>query len=225
MRVIPRTCGNRRRASENPVRRESRSIAARDIQAEFVGSFFALDQLPRDRLPQIAVAGRSNVGKSSLLNQIVGRKKLAKVSSTPGRTRSLNFFRINNRFHLVDLPGYGYAKVSKSLRAEWGQPIEDFLVNSEHLIGLVLLMDCRREPTTEDLELIEWLTARQLPVLIAVTKSDKLSKSALMQKVRTVESDLGAPAVAFSIVSGLGKQELMSAILDLVNEVSGHKRK
>lgn len=124
----------------------------------------------------------------------------------------------------MDLPGYGYAKVSKSIRAEWGQLIEDYLIGSAKLIGLVLLLDCRREPTTEDVELIEWLASRQLPVMVAVTKSDKLSKSKLQEKVRQIEKELGVPAVAFSTVTGLGKQELLTAVLQLVNEVSGQKK-
>jgi len=183
-----------------------------------VGSFFALDQLPGDRLPQIAVAGRSNVGKSSLLNRIVGKKRLAKVSSTPGRTRSLNFFRINNRFHLVDLPGYGYAKVSKSIREQWGRLIEEYLISGEQLIGLVLLLDCRRDPTPEDSELIDWLAERQLPVLIAMTKVDKLNRSRMMQKEKSLEAELGAPVVGFSAVTGQGKKELLAAVMELVRD-------
>jgi len=177
-----------------------------------------MDQLPRDRRPQIAVAGRSNVGKSSLLNRVIGQKKLAKVSSTPGRTRSLNFFQIDNQYYLVDLPGYGYAKVSKSLRAEWGELIEEFLVTSPDLIGLVLLLDCRRDPTKEDIELIQWLAERQLPVLIAVTKSDKLNRDKQNKKLHQVETELGAAALAFSAVTGQGKDALLHSIRDLVKE-------
>jgi len=183
-----------------------------------VGSFFALDQLPRDHLPQIAVAGRSNVGKSSLLNRIVGRKKLAKVSRTPGRTRSLNFFRIDNRYYIVDLPGYGYAKVSKSVREEWGQLIEDYLNTGEDLIGLVLLLDCRRDVTEGDWRLIEWLSERKVPVLVAVTKADKLTRDKLNRRVQTIESELGVSAIPFSVVTGIGKSELWRALNDLVSE-------
>jgi GTP-binding protein len=184
----------------------------------FVGSYFALDQLPKDGLPQIAVAGRSNVGKSSLLNQIVGQRKLAKVSSTPGRTRSLNFFKIDDRFYLVDLPGYGYAKVSKVLREQWGQLIEDYLIQCENLIGMVLLLDSRRDPSAQDMELVAWLSERRLPVLIAVTKADKLSRDGQLRKVRQTEEELGATALAFSIVTGAGKNELMASVRQLVND-------
>ena len=177
-----------------------------------------MDQLPCDKLPQIAVAGRSNVGKSSLLNQIVGQRKLAKVSSTPGRTRSLNFFKIDNRFYLVDLPGYGYAKVSKTLRDQWGRLIEDYLTQCEFLIGMVLLLDSRRDPSAQDEELVAWLSERQLPVLVAVTKADKLGRDAQIRKVRQTEEELGASALAFSAVKGTGRIELLAAVRQLVND-------
>lgn len=197
---------------------ENHKIAFVKPEASFVGSFFALNQLPKDRLPQIAVAGRSNVGKSSLLNQIVGQRKLAKVSGTPGRTRSLNFFKVDNRFYLVDLPGYGYAKVSKSMRTEWGKLIEDYLTTAENLIGLVLLLDCRRDPTEKDGELIEWLSGRQIPVLLAITKADKLSKNKLSQKVVELENELGVAAIATSTLTGIGKKSLLASIRQLVVE-------
>lgn len=187
-------------------------------EPRFIGSFFALDQIPRDGLPQIAIAGRSNVGKSSLLNRIVGRKKLAKVSSTPGRTRSLNYFMIDNKFYLVDLPGYGYAKASKSLRDEWGQLVDAYLSESDKLIGLVLLLDCRREPSAEDLELLEWLSGRSLPTMVAITKSDKLSRNKLIERIKLIENNLGAPAIPFSSVTGLGKRELLASVRSLVDE-------
>jgi GTP-binding protein len=206
-----------RSAWKNSQGRERYTIAPKILDTTFVGSFFALDQMPRDRLPQVAVAGRSNVGKSSLLNQVVGRKKLAKVSSTPGRTRSVNFFRVNERFYLVDLPGYGYAKVSKGMREEWRELIEDYLTGVENLVGLVLLMDCRRDPTDEDWQLIEWLADRQLPVLVALTKSDKLNRDKLNRKVKQVESELGVAVIPFSIVNGMGKRELTGSILELVD--------
>jgi GTP-binding protein len=177
-----------------------------------------MEQLPRDGLPQVAVAGRSNVGKSSLLNQIVGQRKLAKVSSTPGRTRSLNFFRIDDRFYIVDLPGYGYAKASQTLRVQWGKLIEQYLTSAEHLIGLVLLLDSRREPTEQDEQLMNWLSERQLPVMVAVTKADKLSREKVIQKVRSVEQDLGVGAIAFSTVTGIGRKELLTSIRQLVSE-------
>ena len=198
--------------------REFLTITFKRPEASFIGSFFAMEQLPGDRLPQVAVAGRSNVGKSSLLNQIVGQRKLAKVSSTPGRTRSLNFFKVDDRFYLVDLPGYGFAKVSKSMRAEWGQLIEEYLTRGEQLLGLVLLLDCRRDPTEQDWELIGWLAERELPVMVAVTKSDKLTRDKLNRKLHQIEQELGVPALGFSTVSGIGRRELLAAVRGLVDE-------
>jgi len=185
-------------------------------QCEFVGSFFQLDQLPRDRRPQVAFAGRSNVGKSTLLNRLVGRRNLAKVSNTPGKTRSLNFFVVNNRFYFVDLPGYGYARVSKSERAGWGKLIEGYLRGSEQLAGLVLLLDCRRELTDDDRRMLGRLAESRLPALVVVTKADKLNRDQLQRKLRRVENELNLPAIAFSSLSGIGKNELLAAIGELV---------
>jgi GTP-binding protein len=196
--------------------REKTIITSRQLNSQFIGSFFALDQLPKDRKPQIAIAGRSNVGKSSLLNRLLGSKKLAKVSSTPGKTRSLNFFLVNDKFYLVDLPGYGYAKVPISVKMEWGELVRDYLTTVEHLVGLILLLDCRRETTIEDNELVTWLVERKLPVLIALTKADKLSKARLNDKVKEKEKELGTAVIACSAVSGLGKKELVDAVRELV---------
>jgi GTP-binding protein len=193
-------------------------VISRRFEARFVGSFFDPGQTPSDRRPQVAVAGRSNVGKSSLLNQVLGVKRLAKVSSTPGKTRSLNYFLIDEKFYFVDLPGYGFAKVSKKMRDSWGQLIESYLTRSADLIGLVLLLDCRREPTPEDMMLLEWLSQRELPALVVVTKTDKLSKSKVSQKVGQVETEMGVHAIPFSIKTGVGKRELVSAVLDLVKQ-------
>ncbi|MEW5796426.1 MAG: ribosome biogenesis GTP-binding protein YihA/YsxC [Candidatus Zixiibacteriota bacterium] len=203
---------------------ESSPIVFKKPEATFVGSYFALDQLPRDGLPQVAVAGRSNVGKSSLLNQILGQRKLAKVSSTPGRTRSLNFFKVDNRFYLVDLPGYGYAKVSRTLREQWGALIEEYLTSADDLIGMVLLLDARRDPNEQDMQLVERLSERQLPVMIAVTKSDKLSRDKQARKVRQIEQELGAEAIAFSAVTGTGKDELLGSVRRLVEDYRQHTR-
>lgn len=194
------------------------TTAAKITSCDFVGSFYSPQQVPSDPRPQIAFAGRSNVGKSSLLNRLVGRKKIAKVSAAPGKTRSLNFYLINNRFYFVDLPGYGYAKVSKQMRAEWSRLIEGYLNHDPRLIGLVLLLDTRREPTPEDHQLIEWLAAREVPAMVAVTKADKLNRDQTNRKVVAVERAFGAPAIPFSAVTGVGKNELTGAIFELVNE-------
>ncbi len=199
-------------------------ISAKISSCEFVGSFYTLDQLPRSRRPQIALAGRSNVGKSSLLNRLVGRKNIAKVSTTPGKTRALNFFTVNDTYHLVDLPGYGFAKISKSIREEWGKMIETYLNEGRDLIGLVLLLDCRRDPTPEDHQLLEWLAARQIPTLIAVTKTDKITRDKTNRKVAQVEREFGVPAIPISSVTGTGKSDLIGAIHTLVNEHLEHRK-
>ncbi|MDZ4723919.1 MAG: ribosome biogenesis GTP-binding protein YihA/YsxC [candidate division Zixibacteria bacterium] len=204
--------------------RKPSSPTSKKLTVDFVGSFFKQSQLPNDRRPQIAVAGRSNVGKSSLLNKVFGQKNIAKVSSTPGKTRSLNFFLVNNKYHLVDLPGYGYAKVAKETKAGWGKLIEDYLTQEKKLIGLLLLLDCRRNPTPEDVQLLDWLRTRELPVLTVVTKSDKIGRDALKRKVAQIESDLGVGAISFSIVTGEGQNELAAAIRDLLHDHS-HKQK
>ena len=167
---------------------------------------------------QIAVAGRSNVGKSSLLNHMLGEKRLAKVSSTPGKTRSLNFFSVNEQFYFVDLPGYGYAKVSKGMRKSWGELIENYLKKTDQLVGLVMLLDCRRDMNEDDNMMLEWLVEKKIPVLMVITKTDKISKHQTNMKVQEVEKLLDAPAIPYSVKTGIGKQQLISSILELVAE-------
>ena len=199
---------------------ETRVIGTEQFNASFVGSFPSLKFIPRDRRPEVAIAGRSNVGKSSLLNKLVGQKKLAKVSQTPGKTRALNYFMIDDRFYLVDLPGYGYAKVSKKIKEAWGELIETYLTQCETLIGHILLLDARRDPTIEDQQLLQWLEARQLPTMLVLTKADKLTRNQLNQKLAKTERELGLPAIASSIKTGQGKRELARAVMELVNESS-----
>jgi len=196
----------------------SKTLSSKINSCIFIGSFFELKQLPKDRMPQIAFAGRSNVGKSSLLNRVVGQKNMAKVSGTPGKTRSLNFFQVNDNYYLVDLPGYGYAKVSREMRKDWGKLIEDYLGRSEKVAGLVLLLDCRRDPTEQDIQLLSWLRERNIPALVMVTKTDKLTRDKTNRKVAEVEKRLGVSALAFSSVTGAGKKELVGAIHSLISE-------
>jgi GTP-binding protein len=195
----------------------------KQIDCQFKGSYFTVEQLPKDNMPQIAFAGRSNVGKSTLLNKLLGKKKLAKVSSTPGKTRSVNFFEVNNKFNLVDLPGYGYAKGPKAERDSWGKLIETYLETSRNLIGLMILLDCRREPNAADEQLIEWLIEKDLPRIAIITKADKLNKDKIKRKVREIEKKYNITAIPFSALSGTGKNEILKAITDLVNENSNLK--
>ena len=174
---------------------------------------------PPSDLPEIAFAGRSNVGKSSLLNTLVRRKSFARVSRTPGRTREINFFRINNGFVLVDLPGYGYARVSKEKKSEWRPMIEAYLRRTSLLRGIVLLLDIRREPSDDDRAMLDFLADVEVPTIVALTKTDKLSKTAARERAAEIARALALDAdqvVQFSAQTGEGRVELLDAIIALV---------
>ncbi|PYO05036.1 MAG: YihA family ribosome biogenesis GTP-binding protein [Gemmatimonadetes bacterium] len=174
---------------------------------------------PESSLPEIAFAGRSNVGKSSLLNVLVRRKSFARVSRTPGRTREINFFRVNNAFVLVDLPGYGYARISKEQKAEWKPLIEAYLRRTTQLRGIVLLLDIRREPSDDDRAMLDFLAELEVPTIVALTKTDKLSKLAARERVAEISGALSLESdqvIPFSAVSGEGRVELLEAITDLL---------
>jgi GTP-binding protein len=189
--------------------------------ATYVKSVLDLKDLPKNSLPEIAFAGRSNVGKSSALNRLVNVKNLAKTSSTPGKTRLINFFLINNNLYFVDLPGYGYAKTSKSMRRSWGNLVEEYLKDRENLKGTVLLIDSRRGPLEPDIQLMEWLDFHGIEKLIVLTKSDKLSRSALSGSVRNscqvLKSDPEV-LVPFSAKTGGGKDRVLSWIKQVAGE-------
>lgn len=174
---------------------------------------------PETTLPEVAFSGRSNVGKSSLINALVRRKALARVSKTPGRTREIHFFGINDAFTLVDLPGYGYAKISKDRQAEWRPLIEGYLRHAPSLKGIVQLLDVRRDPTDDDLAMFDLLADIGLPTLVCVTKVDKLSKGAIQKQVESLARRLALDpeqVIAFSAVTGAGRQELAEAVMSLV---------
>jgi GTP-binding protein len=174
---------------------------------------------PESSLPEIAFAGRSNVGKSSLLNSLVRRKSFARVSRTPGRTREINFFRINNEFVLVDLPGYGYARISKERKQEWRPMIDSYMRRTTQLRGIVLLLDIRRDPSDDDRAMLDYLAELEVPTIVALTKTDKLSRAAATARAHQVsvalqlESDQVIP---FSAHSGEGRVDLLEAIVQLV---------
>lgn len=181
--------------------------------AEFVKSAFSMDHWTTDGLPEIAFLGRSNVGKSSLINSLLGRKGLARTSNTPGRTQSINFFLINESFYFVDLPGYGYAKVSKSMRSNWGKMAEEYLSERETLALCVQLVDARHEPTTLDEQLYEWLTFHKKQFIIAATKADKLSSNKLRKSIATVENELPeSRVIAYSSITGKGRDAIWETI-------------
>jgi GTP-binding protein len=181
--------------------------------AEFVKSAFERRHWTTDGLPEIAFLGRSNVGKSSLLNSLLQRKGLARTSNTPGRTQSINYFLVNDRFYFVDLPGYGFAKVSKSMRADWGKMAEEYLADREELVLSIQLVDSRHEPSVLDRQLHEWLVYNEKPHIVAATKSDKLSKNQLLKQVKLIEKTLeGCKVLPFSSETGGGRDAIWSEI-------------
>ena len=190
------------------------------LSAKFVKSIVDIHQIPNPRYPEIAFAGRSNVGKSSLINTLLNRKKLALTSSSPGKTRLINFFNVNDSLYLVDLPGYGFAKVSKAERKNWQRMIESYITGSTYLNGIIHLIDCKVGPTQLDLEMIDWLHHLQKPVLIVATKADKISKSKVnhvlkkyTQMMQFVDS---SQIVPFSAITKQGKTEIWKAINYLI---------
>jgi GTP-binding protein len=181
--------------------------------AEFVKSAFTESDWPVATLPEIAFMGRSNVGKSSLLNSLLAKRGLARTSSTPGRTQSLNFFLLNARFYFVDLPGFGYARVPKTLRLEWGEMVTSYLAKRRQLVLSMHIVDSRHEPTNLDLQLEEWLTHAAKPRLIVATKSDKLSNNELKASLGRIERVFPADRViAYSAKTGRGRNEVWQAI-------------
>jgi len=175
--------------------------------ASFVGSYVKPEQYPVPEMPEIAMCGRSNVGKSSLINTLLRRKKLAKISSTPGKTRTINFYLINQTFYLVDLPGYGYAKVSKKERESWGGMIGNYLSRRTSLREVVLLVDCRHDPSGEDKQMYEWIQQHGFGSVVIATKADKLSRSKLSQQLHRIKKQLGMKKEAVILpVSSLKKE-------------------
>jgi GTP-binding protein len=191
---------------------------------EFIGGMASVaGWRPESSLPEIAFAGRSNVGKSSLLNRLIHRKKMARVSNTPGRTREVNFFRVNDAFILVDLPGYGYARVSKEKRAEWRPLIEGFMRSSEQLRGIVLLLDVRHDPTKDDRLMLDFLSEVGVPTIVVLTKIDKLTAKQRAEQIFSISRDLALDSeqvIAFSAVTGEGRNELAEAVEGLLSQPS-----
>ncbi len=184
--------------------------------AEFILSAASPKDFLRDRMPQIAFAGRSNVGKSSVINRILNRKNFARVGAAPGKTTHINYFKIDNTFYLVDLPGYGYAKVSKAERDRWGRLMEGYFADPELMTLGVMIVDSRHKPTADDCTMAQWYRDAGCPFLVVANKLDKLKKKEIepnLQRIRETldmgEEDLLIP---FSAEKGIGKQELLNAI-------------
>jgi GTP-binding protein len=190
--------------------------------ATFVTSSAKAEQFPETSIPEIAFVGRSNVGKSSLLNSLVNRKQLAMTSGKPGKTRLINFFLINDSFHFVDLPGYGYAKVSHEMKEQWGLLIEAYLSTRKTLGMVVHLMDLRHPPTDNDLSMYRWLIHFNVPTVIVATKADKISRGNRDKHIRQVRAGLGlgveGPVIAFSAKTGEGKEEIWRVISQYVTK-------
>ena len=179
-------------------------------------------QYPPENLKEIAFAGRSNVGKSSLLNLLTGRKKLAKVSGNPGKTRTINFFLINDEFRIVDLPGYGYAKVSKSVSESWGDMMETYIENRPNLVKIVQLVDIRHEPSKQDVQMYGYLKHFGLDGIVVATKADKVSRNQIPGQVKLIRQTLGLNkddrVIPVSALKKTGHEELLDVIEELLEE-------
>jgi GTP-binding protein len=191
------------------------------ISAQFIKSAVWPPQYPPAILPEIAFVGRSNVGKSSLINTLVGHKKLAKTSNTPGRTQLINFFTINEKVSFVDLPGYGFAKVSQSVKKDWGDMIESYLRERQCLALVILILDIRRDPSEDDLSLRDWLEHYRIPYLYVLTKTDKLSNNQTIARQRAIERTLrvsaGKKPILFSAITQKGKNDIWEFLKNHLN--------
>jgi GTP-binding protein len=189
-------------------------------RAEFKGVYTYIKEMPDESVPESAIVGRSNVGKSSLINRITNCRKLAKSSSTPGKTRTINFYLINEQWYMVDLPGYGYARVSKAEKARWRKMIEDYLRYRSQLKGVIQLIDVRHPPSDNDILMKEWLVSFKIPVLFVATKIDKISRGARQKHFNVIRKGLDLQSrqlpLGFSAETGEGVQELKEAIDELL---------
>lgn len=186
----------------------------------FVTSAYSYQDCPRLSRPEFAFAGKSNVGKSSLINKLINRNKLARISSKPGRTQSINFYNIDDRFYFVDLPGYGFARVPDKVRKEWGELIDDYLYNRKNLAGIIQIVDARHKPTDDDCMMVDWLIATGLPTMIVATKVDKISRGKRKKQENIIRETLGISSTMeftfFSAKTGEGKKMIDGFIMDLL---------
>jgi GTP-binding protein len=196
------------------------------LSAEFVKSATKPSEYPRGNLPEVAIAGKSNVGKSSLINTLVNRKNLAKTSSQPGRTQTINFFRVNEKLSLVDLPGYGFARAPLEIRKAWKPMVETYLQTREAIRLVILILDARRGLSPDDSILLDWLDYHEIPALIVLTKADKLSQFERARQKRglaAVPLLEGRPLLFFSAITGEGKDEMWNWIQKSASAVAGRE--
>ncbi len=194
--------------------------------SEFVISAVGPKQYPATGLPEVALVGRSNVGKSSLINCFVNRRNFARTSSRPGKTGTLNYYLINNAWYFVDLPGYGFAQVSRETKAQWAKMIEGYLQNRQELRAVIQLVDIRHPPSEDDRTMYDWLLNRGIPVLIVATKADKISRGQTVRQLQQIKQALDLPGtdviLPFSAETALGREELHSLVAEItVTEVPG----
>lgn len=185
------------------------------VSSDFIISAVKKEQYPVNGLPEIAFAGRSNVGKSSLINTLINRKNLARTSGRPGKTQTLNFYLINEQFHLVDLPGYGFAKVTKEIKQQWSEFIEEYLTSRPNLAGIIQLVDLRHPPSEEDMIMFEWVKHLGIPSLLVATKADKISKGQHLKHKKIIREKLlinNEDITLFSAETRQGREEILAWI-------------
>ena len=186
-------------------------------KSDFVISAVRKKQYPADGLPEVAFVGRSNVGKSSLINTIINRKNLARTSGKPGKTQTINFYLINDNFHLVDLPGYGFAKVSRDIKEKWAEFIEEYLNDRPNLVGIIQLIDLRHPPTEDDLMMFDWLKHLGIPFLLVATKADKISRGQHLKHKKIIREKLminNEDIQLYSAEDKAGKDEVLNWIAE-----------
>ncbi len=194
------------------------------ISAEYIASAVNNEQCPQASLSEVAFVGRSNVGKSSLINSLLNRKKLVKTSSVPGKTQTINFFNINNAFYFADLPGYGFAKVPAAVQRTWRKMIEDYLLERETLRGVIFILDMRRKPGPLDIGLKEWLETNDIPYILTITKADKVPQSKRKKQIRAILDGMGMEGastkevIIYSSKARLGRKELWASLYSMMGE-------
>ena len=196
-------------------------------QAELETVCGITSKLPENAFPEVAFAGKSNVGKSSLINGLLNRKSLARTSSQPGKTQTINFYKVNGDLYLVDLPGYGYAKVSNEIKAKWGRMIENYLHGSKQLKAVFLLVDIRHEPSANDRDMYQWIVAQGYEPVIIATKLDKIKRSQVQKQIKILKEGLkllpGTQLIPFSAETKQGWDEIWDVICSFVEEPSDER--